>query len=259
MAGAAPLRTHAGKAGLSENYRSEVSSVKAAAARADAVVDRMPCVVGGRRLRRCGHSPGRPARAQQRVQRLRVARRIGRHLAPLHAGIGRGRRGVERHQRHLARGQADALQDVGHARVAGQFQLGARRVMRLERARGARAAASGANTCAPSTASICAALTWPGRSSTGPAPWSSRDRSRMVDSMPTSDAPPSSTGMPAATSSGNSARTCSASVGETCPNLLADGAATPPCPFDLPAAKAASKAWATGCEGSAGRCCLARR
>ena len=71
----------------------------------------------------------------------------------------------------------------------------------------------------------------------------------MVDSMPTSDALPSSTGMPAATSSGNSARTCSASVGETCPNLLADGAATPPCLFDLPAAKAASKAWATGCEG----------
>ena len=121
--------------------------------------------------------------------------------------------------------------------------------MRLERARARGAAASGANTCAPSTASICAALTAAGRSSTGPAPWSSRDRSRMVDSMPTSDAPPSSTGMPAATSSGNSARTCSASVGETCPNLLADGAATPPCPFDLPAAKAASKAWATGCEG----------
>ena len=41
----------------------------------------------------------------------------------------------------------------------------------------------------------------------------------------------------------------SARVGETCPNLFADGAATPPCPFGLPAANAASSACATGCEG----------
>ncbi|CFD89655.1 Uncharacterised protein [Bordetella pertussis] len=55
--------------------------------------------------------------------------------------------------------------------------------------------------------------------------------------------------MPAATSRGNSARTCSARVGDTWPNVLADGAATPPCPLGLPAAKARSSACATGCEG----------
>ncbi|CPM46285.1 Uncharacterised protein [Bordetella pertussis] len=35
----------------------------------------------------------------------------------------------------------------------------------------------------------------------------------------------------------------------TWPNVLADGAATPPCPLGLPAAKARSSACATGCEG----------
>lgn len=84
-----------------------------------------------------------------------------------------------------------------------------------------------------------------GRSSTGPRV-SSRDRSRMVDSMPTWLAPPSST----APSSGFVAELVAhvlpaMKVELTVPNLLADGAATPP----LPPLKALNSAMATGCRG----------
>jgi hypothetical protein len=67
-----------------------------------------------------------------------------------------------------------------------------RRVMRFQRARGARRGTSGAAGIWSITAAIASALTWPGRSSTGPCV-ARRDRSTMVDSMPTCDAPPSST------------------------------------------------------------------
>jgi hypothetical protein len=66
----------------------------------------------------------------------------------------------------------------------------------------------------------------------------------MVDSMPTSLWPPSSTGQ-REPSAPNSSRTCWAVVGLTWPNLLADGAATPP----LPPLKACSRRIATGCDG----------
>src|SRR3546814_7383679 len=93
----------------------------------------------------------------------------------------------------------------------------------------------------------------PGRSNTGPTPRPSRDTSTMVDSMPTSDGPPSSTNNWSVPNSGNSVRTCAACVGETCPNLLADGAATPPCPLGFWRANSRSKAWATGCDGQRSR------
>ncbi len=64
----------------------------------------------------------------------------------------------------------------------------------------------------------------------------------MVDSSPTSHAPPSSTRR----SGPNSSRTCCAVVGLTWPNLLADGAATAPLPTF---ANSRSSACATGCEG----------
>jgi len=79
----------------------------------------------------------------------------------------------------------------------------------------------------------------PGRSSAG----CDRLRSTIVDSIPISAEPPSRI---QGTDSPRSARTCSAAVGLTRPNRLAEGAATPLPPS---ASKASSKACATGCEG----------
>ena len=62
----------------------------------------------------------------------------------------------------------------------------------------------------------------------------------MVDSMPTSAAPPSSTHSTAAP---NSRRTCSAVVAETRPYRLAEGAAMPP-------PKRRRSCCATGCDGT---------
>ncbi len=90
----------------------------------------------------------------------------------------------------------------------------------------------------PATRSMSAWPSCPGRSSTG-AP---REQSTMVDSMPTSQAPPSST----SSASPNSAATCAAVVGLTRPKRLALGAASPCTPR---AAQAASSACATGCAG----------
>src|ERR1041385_1544526 len=75
----------------------------------------------------------------------------------------------------------------------------------------------------------------PGRRSTGAAP----ERSTMVDSMPTSVGPPSST---RSTSPPRSAYTCAEVVGETWPKRFAEGAATPP-------PNCSSKFRATGCDG----------
>ncbi len=66
----------------------------------------------------------------------------------------------------------------------------------------------------------------------------------MVDSMPTSLWPPSST-MATVPSAPNSSMTCWAVVGLTLPNLLAEGAAMPP----RPPLKACSSAMATGWDG----------
>jgi len=100
----------------------------------------------------------------------------------------------------------------------------ARGVVRGERA-GARTAASGSCTSRPVTASISSTPTAPGRSSRGTSPV----QSTIVDSTPTSLGPPSSTQSRAGSrTSPSSSTTCAASVGETRPNRLALGAATPP-------------------------------
>ena len=80
----------------------------------------------------------------------------------------------------------------------------------------------------------------PGRSSTG----TPRVQSTMVDSIPTSQAPPSST----SSVSPNSPATWAAVVGLTRPNLLALGADTPQT-GGCSCWQAASTAWATGWEG----------
>ncbi len=76
----------------------------------------------------------------------------------------------------------------------------------------------------------------PGRSSDGVPEL----RSRIVDSTPTPQGPPSRI---APSDAPNSARTCSAVVGLTAPNRFADGAATPP-------PNPCSSASATGCAGT---------
>ena len=78
----------------------------------------------------------------------------------------------------------------------------------------------------------------PGLSSMGLSP---DDKSMMVDSMPTSQSPPSNTINP--NSPSNSLRTSAALVGDTLPKRLADGATTPPLNLR-------SNSWAIGCAGA---------
>ena len=80
----------------------------------------------------------------------------------------------------------------------------------------------------------------PGRNSTG----TPRVQSMMVDSMPTAQAPPSST----SSSSPNASATCCAVVGLTLPKWLALGAATPHTGGSS-RWLAACTAWATGWAG----------
>ncbi len=83
-------------------------------------------------------------------------------------------------------------------------------------------AASARPSGAPAAASIAAAPSMPGRSSTGCAP----EQSTIADSMPTRHAPPSRTSR----SAPNSRSTCAAVVGLTRPKRFALGAATPGTP-----------------------------
>ena len=96
-------------------------------------------------------------------------------------------------------------------------------------------------SCTPKGANaawICAALICPGRKMVG-AP---RLQSTMVDSMPTTQSPPSSMG----TAAPNSSATCAAQVGLTRPKRLALGAARPSTPRS---AQVCSSASACGCAG----------
>jgi hypothetical protein len=132
-----------------------------------------------------------------------------------------------------------------------QAHLGVGRVVRLQRAGGARVGRFEHLAVAqrsPQAASICARVITPGRSSTG-AP---RLQSTMVDSMPTSQAPPSITSRPSPNSSPHVLRGGRADAAEA----VGAGArqAGTPC-----SAQASSSACATGARGSAGRWCPARR
>ena len=101
-------------------------------------------------------------------------------------------------------------------------QLGARRVVRGQRARGARRGRVGVARGSPAASSIRSRVRMPGRSSTGRPV----EQSTMADSMPMRAAPPSST----SSASPNSSATCAAVVGLTRPKRLALGAAMPGTP-----------------------------
>src|SRR3954465_10236841 len=87
-----------------------------------------------------------------------------------------------------------------------------------------------------SASATCCAAIRPGRNTAG-IPWLI---STMVDSIPTSQGPPSTT---RSTASPSSSRTCCADVADRRPNRLADGAAIPP-------PNARNNRCAIGCEGT---------
>ena len=92
------------------------------------------------------------------------------------------------------------------------------------------------------TAAIISLVIAPGRSRTGCLSERMRERSRIVDSIPTSHGPPSRISK----SAPNSSRTCCAVVGEIWPNLLAEGAAMMPLPT---LENSTSNCCASGCAG----------
>ena len=155
--------------------------------------------------------------AQAGVELVRIACHRARRRLPVDV-LQPGRRFRTREHGDLPSAQRG--QPRRQLRGSHKIERRARRIVAFERARRARRGRIRQFHFGAEDGGDLRRRDLPGRISTARP----RERSTIVDSMPTSQSPPSST---ASTAAPSSARTCSAVVGLMRPNLLAEGAAMP--------------------------------